>query len=145
MSGPRFPITYEIDLEKHDGDPAAIASGARPRILCGPPPEFDGSDAWWSPEQLLVSATAACFTATFSALATHAKLRVGEFRCHARGTLSRVNATIAFSSIELRVSMRVLDDDVGRARLLVADAKARCFVANSLRCPVEVTAEIHAS
>lgn len=81
---PRFPIEYAIEVHKNDGSPMELAAGHRPRLIVGPPPEFDGSDVWWSPEHLLVSALASCMTATFYAAAAHATLRIGAYRCRAR-------------------------------------------------------------
>src|SRR5262249_52010179 len=133
---------FEVTLEQHDAEPATLAAGARPRIVCGPPAELDGSDAWWSPEHLLVAAMASCFEATFHALAKRARVHVGSLSCHARGTLAKGETAIAFSGIELRVEMRVLPDDVARAKRLVDDAKKRCFVSNSLLCPIDVVAEV---
>ena len=42
--------------------------------------------------------------------------------------------------MRLEVDVTVVADDVERVRALLVVAKNRCFVANSLRCPVEVTA-----
>jgi organic hydroperoxide reductase OsmC/OhrA len=146
MSAPRFPITYEVELHKVDGEPMELSSGNRPHIVAGPPVEFGGGDAWWSPEHLLVSAAAGCFTATFLSLAQRAELRVGSVRCRADGVLDRVSGgTIGFVSIRLAVVAHVLAGDVARTRAVLEDAKKHCFVANSLRCPVELAAEVEVS
>jgi peroxiredoxin-like protein len=122
-----------------------IQAGHRPVISVGPPPEFGGRDTWWSPEHLLVSATATCFVATFVAMAERANLRVGRIQCHATGSLDRTKDGIAFTSVDLALVLSVLTDETDRARKLVDEAKRHCFVAKSLRCPVEVTAEVTAS
>jgi len=141
----KFPLTYEVELVKTDGEPIALAAGRRPIVTVTPPPEWGGGDAQWSPEHLLVSALAACFTTTFVAVAEHAKVHVGAIRCKAMGILDHVGGVIAFASMELAVEVRVLGDDVARTHLLLEDAKARCFVANSLRCHVELVTNVVAS
>jgi len=138
----RFPIEYEIELAKSGSDPAALTSGHRPRVLTGPPPEFGGTDTWWSPEHLLVAAAASCMTATFYSMAERVGMHVGTFRCRGKGILDRSDKTIAFTSIVLAVDVTVAQGDVTRARALLDDAKARCFVANSLRATVELIAEV---
>ena len=47
--------------------------------------------------------------------------------------------------MRLAVDVTVVADDVERVRALLARAKNGCFVANSLRCPVELTVEVTAS
>jgi organic hydroperoxide reductase OsmC/OhrA len=137
-----FPIEYELELTKTPSEPAELRSGHRPHVVVGPPREFGGSDAWWSPEHLLVSAVASCFTATFLSSAERSELRVGPLRCKAKGVLGRTEGHVAFTSVHLTFEVRVLEDDFERARKMVEDTKARCFVANSLRCPVDLTIEI---
>ena len=142
---PRFPIEYAVELNKNDGNPMEVSAAHRPRLVVGPPPEFGGSDVWWSPEHLLVAALSSCMTATFTALADRAGLQVGTYRCQARGILDRVDGQIAFAAMHLEVEITVLGDDVERTRALVDEAKTRCFVAGSLRCPVNLTATVTAS
>lgn len=142
---PRFPIEYEVNLVQGATAPFEIDAASRPSIAVGAPPDFGGSDAWWSPEHLFVSATASCFAATFFALAKAAQVGFADFRCHGKGVLERASGTIAFSAVHLTVRMRVEADRVHRVRELVEEAKQRCFVANSLRCLVTVTADIQPS
>ena len=145
MTMPHFPIEYAVELSRTDGNPMELAAGHRPRLIVGAPPEFGGSDVWWSPEHLFVSALAACMTATFYAAAGRANIRVGTYRCHAHGVLDRVDDRIAFATMRLAVEVTVVGDDVERVRAMVLEAKNRCFVANSLRCPVELVSVVTAS
>jgi organic hydroperoxide reductase OsmC/OhrA len=87
---------------------------------------------------------ASCTTATFCALAQRAGVEVLSLRCRAKGVLDRAGRTVGFTSVELAVSLRVAQDDVARARTLLDDAKHRCFVTNSLRCPVDLVADVAA-
>jgi organic hydroperoxide reductase OsmC/OhrA len=50
-----FPHHYDAMLTWPGSGPAALGSEGRPTIAGGPPPEFDGEQAWWSPEHLLLS------------------------------------------------------------------------------------------
>src|SRR5688572_5492754 len=40
-------------------------SGNRMPLVFGPPPEFGGTEATWSPEHLLAAAVSSCYTNTF--------------------------------------------------------------------------------
>jgi organic hydroperoxide reductase OsmC/OhrA len=142
---PRFPLEYGVELHKNDGEPMELSSGNRPRLITGPPFELGGSDAWWSPEHLLVSAVASCMSATFFALATRAKIHVGAYRCRANGVIDRIDGHVAFTSVHLAIDVRALADDVQRTRNVIEEAKKHCFVATSLRCPVDIVANVTAS
>ena len=85
-----------------------------------------------------MSATAACYLETFHAMARKAGLAYGHPTCRAKGTLERDG----FTSVELFVELTVAEADVARAQKLLEDAKSRCFVANTLKCPVELRIEL---
>lgn len=138
----RFPIQYEAELNRSGTDPMTLTAGQRPTLVAGPPPEFGGTDTWWSPEHLLVAAAASCMTATYYAMAERIGLHVVTFRCKARGVLDKSEGGISFTAVELDVDVHVAQGDVTRARKLLDDAKARCFVANSLRAPVSLVAQV---
>jgi organic hydroperoxide reductase OsmC/OhrA len=137
---PRFPITYDVDLERPPSSAMELHAGRRPVLAVGPPPEFGGTEAWWSPEHLLVSAAAACFTATLIAGAERARVGFEKVQLHAKGTLDKTAAGVAFTSIQLALELELSGaEDIVRAENLVDEAKKHCFVANSLRCPVDVS------
>jgi organic hydroperoxide reductase OsmC/OhrA len=138
----RFPIEYQVDLERTASGSVELRAGHRPPITVGAPPEFGGSDAWWSPEHLFASAVAACFTETFIAGASREKLPVGEFLCRATAVLTRTTEATAFTSVHLAVRARVESDDVERTRRLLDQAKEHCFVARSIRAEVSLSVEI---
>ena len=133
MSKEVFPLAYQVDV-----DTGVLLAGPRPPLAFGPPPEFGGDVRVWSPEHLLVSATAACYLETFHAMARKADLAYGHPTCRAKGTLEREG----FTSIELFVELSVAEADGARAQKLLLDAKSRCFVANTLKCPVELRVEM---
>lgn len=141
----RFPIEYSVEVEKAAATPFVVRAPHRPEIAAGPPPEFGGSDQWWSPEHFLVAAASSCYVATFEAAARSMDLPIGALRCRAKGILGRLPDGVSFTSINLLIDLTVVPGDVERARKLVNDTIARCFVARSLKCPVDVVAEVHAS
>ena len=136
-----FPHRYEVRLVA-DGEESVLAAAARPEIRGGAPPEFDGSDRWWSPEDLLLSSLALCFTTTFQAFARRAKLTVLGFAAHAGGVLDKTATGLAFTSFRLRVHVRVDAADRERTRDLLERAKRGCLVANALKTPVDLEVAI---
>lgn len=145
---PKLPLVYEVTLERSSPTPFLLRAADRPPIGVGPPVDFGGNDMQWSPEHLLVSATVSCFTATFFAMAKRAEVKVGHYTAVAEGILDRglsPKGTMGFTMIELVVDLTVLGSDVERMKHMLEEAKRNCFVANSLRCNVELIAHVHAS
>ncbi len=141
MTAP-FPHRYELALNWKEG-PTGIATAApRPPLVVGKPPQFDGSDRWWSPEHLLLAAAASCLMATYLSLAERAKLRTISYRCGASGTLDRTEESFRFTEIRLKVALEVAPQDVEQAERLVQSAKRHCIVANSLKANVVVETQL---
>ena len=113
----RFPIEYDVEVEKAALSPQLVRAPHRPEIAAGPPPDFGGSDTWWSPEHMFVAAVASCFVATFESAARAADLPLGALRCRAKGMLGRLPDGVSFTSIHLLVDLHVVPDDVERARI----------------------------
>jgi organic hydroperoxide reductase OsmC/OhrA len=132
-----FPHHYDVRLST-TGESSVLGGGHRPDIVGGPPVEFDGSDRWWSPEHLLLSAVALCFTTTFQAFAARARLQVVQFRAQAHGVLDKTTGGLGFTSIRLAVDLQVDGADRARTEQLLQKAKRHCIVANALKTPVEL-------
>jgi organic hydroperoxide reductase OsmC/OhrA len=141
MSQP-FPHRYETTLVWEGHSRAALSSGARPVLVGGPPPEFDGEPGWWSPEHLLLASANLCLMTTYRVLAAKAGLEIGGYRSVAEGILEKTKEGIVFTRITLRVSIVAPPSRVEEARKLVDTAKKYCIVSNSLKRPVEVEATI---
>jgi organic hydroperoxide reductase OsmC/OhrA len=143
MASP-FPHHYDVRLFAGNGS-AILAGGNRPDIIGGPPPEFDGSDRWWSPEHLLLSSVALCLMTTFQVLARRADLHVAAYDSRVDGVLDKTAAGLAFTSIRLTVELRVAESDRARAQELLQTSKRYCIVANALKPAVELQAVVKAA
>lgn len=141
----QFPHRYDVALawEGHGG--AALTAGPRPVIEGGAPPEFDGKDAWWSPEHLLLSSLSLCLMTTFQAITEKARLPIRHYDSRAEALLDRTPTGLGFTGLVLRVSVKVESpDQVERARQLLIKAKSHCIVANALMPPVHLDASVSA-
>jgi organic hydroperoxide reductase OsmC/OhrA len=137
----RFPHVYEVALAFGGGAPPAIDAPPRLPFVVGPPPEFDGSDAWWSPEHLLLAAVASCLATTFRVLLAKEPLDIRDYRSRVTGTLDKTREGIVFTSISVDVTMTAPGEQAPRAEALLLRAKKYCIVANSLK--PEVTLHVH--
>ncbi len=109
-----------------------------------PPPVFGGVEpAVWSPEDLLVAASAACLAVTFTGLAERAELGYRSLDVVADGVAgTREDGCFGFTRIALELRLAVAAADAERARELAAQAEAQCLVSASLALPVEVTVSL---
>jgi organic hydroperoxide reductase OsmC/OhrA len=117
----------------------------RPAIVGGAPPEFDGDEAVWSPEHLLLGAVGLCIETTFEAFAKRAALPVLAWTAHVDGTLDRTASGLAFTRIVAHVDVTVEPEVVERAHAIMERTKRSCIVSASLAVPVEVDARIAAA
>lgn len=135
-----FPHRYAVTLSDRQ-----LSAPPRTPIAAGAPPQFGGSDAVWSPEELLVGSTLLCLSTTFDAFARRESLAVGEWRGEAVGVLEKGPGGPAFTAIDLRVAITVGAGDEERCRRLIAMAEKHCIISHALRCPVRVEATVRAA
>jgi organic hydroperoxide reductase OsmC/OhrA len=143
----QFPHRYDVALAWDGGHGgAALTAGPRPVIEGGAPPQFDGKDAWWSPEHLLLSSLSLCLMTTFQAITEKARLEVAHYDSHAEAVLDRTPGGLGFTRLVLHVEVKVpAADQVERARQLLIKAKSHCIVANALMPPVHLDAQVTAA
>ena len=79
-----FPHHYTCDLEIKDDASSWLKAAPRQAILGGNPPEFDGSDSWWSPEHLLLAALQTCYRGTWNATEAATRPTATNAACRAR-------------------------------------------------------------
>jgi organic hydroperoxide reductase OsmC/OhrA len=98
-------------------------------------PEWGGDPGQADPEALFVGSLSACHMLWFVDLARRDRLRVTSYEDAAEGTMDGTR----FTSVVLRPRVE-FDSDPGEEALadLHARAHERCFIANSVSCPVEV-------
>jgi organic hydroperoxide reductase OsmC/OhrA len=132
-----FPYQYQVAVVR-EGRHAVLSDGFNAPLLGGPPPEFGGSDEWWSPEHLLLGSVGVCFLATFQALATQAGLRVEGVEQQVRGSVDKTGDGVTFASITIHVTVTVAPGEAPVAARLLQSAKRHCIVVKSLKASVEL-------
>jgi organic hydroperoxide reductase OsmC/OhrA len=139
-----FPHTYAISLTARNAQTGAgvLRSGAAPAMDVGPPPQFDGRDDWWSPEQLLLGAVASCKMTTFLAIARNKKVPVQGLRCEASGVLDKTREGLRFTRIEVRLWVATPQARCDAVDRIVEATRKHCIVSNALNVPVHLEAEV---
>lgn len=115
-------------LAKSDSAPNAIHFAA--------PPQFGGLEGRWSPEDLLLSAVAACLTTTFCALAEYSKFDYADLEVEVEGSVRKAESGYAFEQITLRPTLMLSgEEDRVRADRLLEKAKRLCLISRAIAVP----------
>jgi len=97
------------------------------------PPEFGGLEGRWTPEDLLLSAVASCYTTTFHTLANYSKLEYADLEVEVEGMILKTDSGYSFSEIAIRPSLTISsDEEQTRALRLLQKAKTMCLVSRAL-------------
>lgn len=134
---------YLLDLDwtgRRSGD---LKVEGAPPVAFSAPPEFSGDPGLWTPEHLLVAATASCLMTTFLAIAERSHLKVFSYRCRAFGRLEKVPGEgYRFTEISLAPEISIAAEDVEKALQVLEKAEKNCFISNSLRATVKLEPHI---
>jgi organic hydroperoxide reductase OsmC/OhrA len=121
-----------------------IRSPGRADILGSSDPAFRGDATRWNPEDLFVAAVSGCHQLWYLHLCADAGVGVLAYRDEPVGTMiEEADGGGHFSSIVLHPTVRIaVGSDRTKAMALHHDAHAKCFIANSVSCPVSVEPSI---
>src|SRR5271156_5905954 len=99
-------------------------------------PAFRGDATLVNPEELLVASLAACHMLAYLALCARAGIELVSYVDRAHGTMSERGGAGRFVSVTLRPDVRIVREaDRLRAVSLHDEARAECFIANSVNFP----------
>lgn len=102
-------------------------------------PEFGGNPDKADPEELFVASLSSCHMLWFLALARAEKIRVASYEDEAEGTMDGRR----FTRVVLRPRVGFASEiDAEKVVSLHHRAHERCFIANSVSCPVEVEPQL---
>jgi peroxiredoxin-like protein len=128
----------QTGIAKSDSAPNAIHFTA--------PLQFGGVEGRWTPEDLLMTALASCFTTTFHAIAGYSKFEYVDFAVEAEGTVSKTDSGYGFNEIVLRPNLTIAsEENRQRAINLLHKAKALCLVSRALATPQKFQIQVEIS
>ena len=103
-----------------------ISSSAPNAIHFTAPPEFGGLEGRWTPEDLLLSAVASCYTTTFHDLAEHSKREYADLEVEVEGSVRKTDSGHSFNEIAIRPNLTISsEEEQTRAFRLTAESQDR--------------------
>ena len=128
----------QTGIAKSDSAPNAIHFTA--------PPQFGGVEGRWTPEDLLMTALASCFTTTFHAIAGYSKFEYTDLAVEAEGTVSKTDTGYGFNEIVIRPTLTIAsEENRQRAISLLHKAKELCLVSRALATPQKFEIQVEIS
>ncbi len=121
-----------------------ITVAGKPAIPGSSDPAFRGDRARYNPEELLVASLASCHMLWYLHLCAVNGIAVVDYRDEAGGTMQEEeDGGGAFVRVLLQPRVTIAPGgDRGKALALHAQAHHLCFIARSMRFPVDVAAQI---
>jgi organic hydroperoxide reductase OsmC/OhrA len=133
---------YRFTVRTHGATRRLVTaeSEGKPKLVVATPPEFrDGVADVWSPEDLLVAATATCYALTLSAIADRRSLPIWDLSVFGAGHVSRrADNVFGFIVVELAVELTTEEGSEALAEKVARIAERGCIVGDALTVPVEV-------
>ena len=147
--------TYEVrvDWTGNDGDGTktykgyrrdhTIACEGKPQIQGSSDPSFRGDRSRHNPEELLVASLSSCHMLWYLHLCSVNHVTVLGYSDAASGVLQESDdGSGEFVRVVLRPTAKIsAGDDRGKARALHDEAHRLCFIARSVRFPVDISPE----
>jgi|SRR5690349_10459670 len=137
---------YRFTVQTHGATRRLVTaeSEGKPKLVVATPPEFrDGVADVWSPEDLLVAATATCYALTLSAIADRRSLPIWDLSVFGAGHVSRkADNVFGFIVVELAVEFTTEEGREALAEKVARIAERGCIVGDALTVPVEVELKI---
>jgi organic hydroperoxide reductase OsmC/OhrA len=136
----RFPVS----IEWQGGRLTKASAPSKADLEIATPPEFPGGiEDVWSPEELLVAATASCYAVTLIAIAERAEIPLYTLRVSGTGHLSkRDDGRFGFVAIELDAEIETNAVSVRAAESAAERAEKVCLVSQALDIPVHLGAVV---
>jgi len=130
-------------FHEREGAIVEVEQGA-PRIIhFEAPPEFGGEPGFWTPENFLLAAVAACFVATFKSVAKASKLEFQGIEVSVEGTVEREAGGFRFAKLVLSPTAIIFaEHDRERTQRLLRKSERICLITRSLSCATELEPKV---
>lgn len=118
----------------------------KPPLEVATPVEFRGHPGIITPEDMLLGAISACTMTTFLSLAEREKLAFTSYRDESWGVIGYDGQVYRYMEGKINVSLTLQnEEDRAKTEEILEKSHRSCFISNSLRFPVTVTAHIEIS
>jgi organic hydroperoxide reductase OsmC/OhrA len=120
-----------------------IQAAGKPDIPGSSDPAFRGDALRYNPEELFIGSLSSCHMLWYLHLCAVNGIVVVAYEDAPHGAMEEAaDGSGEFVDVELRPVVTISAGDSAKAEALHHEAHAKCFIANSVKCPVRVTPKI---
>jgi len=133
---------YKANTAWNSARRGTLSALGKPNIVVGSPPEFKGEPDIWAPEELLVGSVNTCMMLTFLTLAQAGGVTPVGYESEAEGLLENIDGRYRITEVAIRPRVSLKGKaELERAREIMEKVEAQCFISNSIKSKVTLTAE----
>jgi peroxiredoxin-like protein len=138
---------YRVSAWWTSGQTGIAKSNSAPNAIhFTAPPQFGGVEGRWTPEDLLLTALASCFTTTFHAIAGHSKFEYTDLAVEAEGTVSKTDTGYGFNEIVIRPNLTIASEENRQLAIsLLHKAKTLCLISRAVATPQKFEIQVEIS
>lgn len=136
---------YEMDSKWVGDKIVTVEVQGKPTLDISSPLDFwpDAPTDKYSPEDLFLGASVACFGVSMHGVAKRFHTEFVDFKVRGVGTLAKGEFGWEFDKITLDAEITVADESyVNKMKKVAERAHRYCLVGNSMKCPVHLNYEI---
>ena len=137
--------SHRFEITSHWSGDRGVINSSGGETAFSMPSTFGGSGGATNPEELLLSAVAACYQLTFSVLAKRRNVPLKSIELKVEGDiLQQLGGTLKYKTVRLfpRIELEGADDNQRAiAEDLAHKAEQYCLISNAIRGSVELSVE----
>ena len=136
-------IYTTISEKQSDKIEMKVSSQNKVDLVVTPPPEFNGPENKWSPEDLFCASISSCYVLTFTSYAKHKKLDWESIKVEVDAHLEKTKEGLKFTQVTIKPHLTICCSMQMDPYLeLLHKSKDKCLVTNSMNCSFEVVPKI---
>lgn len=133
---------YKTKLSWTKGKEGVFKLDGKPELPVGAPPEFDGPEGTWSPEDMYVASAEACNMTTFMSMLIRRGIEIESYESESEGVLETTDEGVVITKITIRPKVKVKNpEDAEKVKVFLEKAHEYCFIGNSMKTEVIVEVE----
>lgn len=136
-------MVFRNTVKWDEGRKATLKSHNNPEIEISTPPEFDGPQGYWSPEDMFLASINSCIMTTFLYFVEKFSASFLTYESKIEGEVNLRGGRLLFTSITVRPQIRISDKaQEQQIAELVQKSEKYCLVSCSVKTEIKVLPEI---